>query len=149
MRVDVTFEPLTLAHIEAIDMAPARRALHRQLWRPEFISAFLPDKLAFAALVAGRVVGAGGVIAETPWCGHAWGLVGRDMPRGAWPAITRKVRATIEDAHRNGMHRIYARVHARSAAACLWIRRLGFEADGIERAWFPDRGDAILVSRVA
>lgn len=105
--------------------------------------------LAWSCLVDGALVGCAGVAIEMPWRGIGWCIVTRSVPMRAWPIITRRARDVLAAAHAAGLHRIACYVDVRFGRGLVWARKLGFEPDGIARAYQPDRGDAVIYSRVA
>lgn len=104
--------------------------------------------LSWSAYRDERLIGCGGIAPETAWRGIGWALVAPGVDRRAWSVITRRARDVLAAAHVAGMHRIACYVDIRFGHGMIWARKLGFEPDGIARAWQPDRTDAVIYSRV-
>lgn len=142
----VQFVPFKADHVATLrarhpdDIPDVPMALARSLEVPG---------LAWSCLVDGDMVGSAGVAPEVPWRGVGWCIVRRDVPMRAWPAITRRARDVLAAAHLSGLQRIACFVDVRFGRGLVWARKLGFEPDGIARGYQPDRGDAVIYSRVA
>lgn len=104
---------------------------------PEHLLAFQPGahseaearscvgRYSFSALHEGRVIGMAGIHCPWPTFGNAWALFG-GVPLKAWPAMTRKVAAVLDQAGRDGVLRIEMTVEASCPRAKRWAERLGF-----------------------
>lgn len=103
----------------------------------------LAGPYSWAAAWDGRPVVAAGLVRvpHLPGYAEAWAVV-HDVPRNAWPAITRFARAELARALADGLLLIECTVETARAEHLRWARRLGFEANGV-RPGFAGR-DCIL-----
>jgi hypothetical protein len=144
MRIEII--PYQPFHLPQVKLAGALAEIRDRTVR-EGRAELLKGPSAWTALVDHRVAGCAGVFAEpdAPWRGIGWALVGEDVPRRAWPEITRTARAVLDRA-------LFARIEINVARTFLggleWARRLGFEPEGIRTAWFEDGTDGIVFGRI-
>lgn len=95
------------------------------------------------------VLGCGGISRFWSGRGMCWALVGAEIPRGSWLAITRFVRSQLDLAQAPGG---YTRLEAHVAAAFWpghkWMELLDFEIEAPCEAWGPDLSDFIQYKRI-
>jgi RimJ/RimL family protein N-acetyltransferase len=97
----------------------------------------------------GQVIGAAGLILH--WHGRAsvWCMLNQGIPRRVWPAIHAAVRARIALAQTDlHLHRIEAEAAWGFLPGLRWLRLLGFEQEGLARAYGPDRRDFVRFAKV-
>lgn len=71
----------------------------------------------------------------------AWSFIG-ELPARLWPALTAETaRLIAELRERYGARRIEANTPVDFVGGHAWLRRLGFEFEGIARAFGPDGSD--------
>lgn len=102
----------------------------------------------WVAKVDGVVVGAAGVAPIWPGRGICWALIG-DVPRRAWPAITRHIEAELPKLEAMGFRRLEASVLDGHEAGHRWIKRLGFNSPHKAEAFGPDGASHWLYARLA
>lgn len=94
----------------------------------------------------GRVLGCGGVVLLWPGVGEAWSLSA--AADGAALVMTRAVAAGLAAAEADhGLHRVQASVRRDNGRGRRWLAVLGFEEEGIMRAYGPDGADFVRVAR--
>lgn len=138
--------------IEFVDYEPAHlRALRLQAPQAYFSTLFSEDYAAalaqhpaWAGIVDGQVVGCAGLVEQ--WTDRAlcWAL----FSEAAGPhflAITRFVQRVFALFH---YRRVEAYVDPNFAEAQRWVRILGFEREGLMRAFTPTGEDNLLFARV-
>ncbi len=103
---------------------------------------------AWTAEWRGRVVGCAGIAVQMGGRGECWCFIGRDMPRAAWVVIHRAVRSRLGQAPALGVHRLEATAAVGFPPARRWLEMLGFECEGVARAYAPDRSDCFRYARV-
>ena len=96
-----------------------------------------PEPSPSAAHPAPAPIGIGGVMPHWPGRAATW-LVTGDMPRRAWPAVTRKVRDVLDRAHALGYRRIECEVDAEFAGGIRWAFKLGFEIESYMPGYSPE-----------
>lgn len=129
-RSPVAFRPFRARDLRFLALRPELRRAAPMLADPEY-GAALEGPRSFSAFVRGaegdgwRLAGCGGLVEWWPGRAEAWALVG-DVPRRAWPAVTRFVAATLDAAAADGAVRVEAYADTPFAAAHGWLRALGF-----------------------
>lgn len=136
----VPFEP---AHLRTLVLQDA------QAWMAPMLQQDYGESLkrggpAFTAVDDGVVIGCAGVVRMWENRAHAWALLGRDSGRH-FVAIYRGIRRFL-DMH--DARRIEATVDARFDAGHRLMAMLGFEREGLMRAYLPDGRDVVLYGRV-
>lgn len=103
---------------------------------------------AWTGLHQGRVIGAAGIV--LPWPGRAvtWCLLGAAIPPLAWTGIHRAVRSRLAQLPALGVRRVEAETAAGWPPGERWMVMLGFEPEGVARAYGPDGRDFIRWSRI-
>jgi hypothetical protein len=125
-------------------LIPSRDALaaEQDAVRDEFMTgAAVPPGLAWTMTHRGMPVACAGF--APVWEGRfiAWSLIGPiDMRQ--WAALAREVRARIAQLRAGGLaRRIEASAPIAYAPAGVWLKALGFEFEGVARAYGPDGAD--------
>lgn len=103
-------------------------------------------KYTWSAIHAGHVVGMAGISVRWAGFGEAWAFFG-GVPMRAWPAITRKVAAVLDEAGRDGIRRIEMTVRCDQPKAYRWALRLGFKTFCARPLYGPDGADHIGLVR--
>ena len=102
----------------------------------------------FAQIVNGEVVAVGGVVILWSGVGEAWAVTS---------SLAEKYfvgfhRATIKNLGRiirkHRLHRLQATVHERHEKSLDWVKRLGFEREGVLQAYGPDGGNYFMYARL-
>lgn len=145
---EIVFIPYRPEHLAQLRLQSAQGMLQALLLDRGYAAALAVPGLAWTGLVDGAVVGCAGFLPQTPGRCVAWALIGQEVPRHAWLAITRQVVAGMVEVRRRGFWRIEAVVHARFAAGRRWVELMGFEFEGLMRAYDPERSDCLLYARV-
>jgi hypothetical protein len=145
----VPFEP---DHLLQMRLQPAQRALDGVIVKPAYAAMLRDHGVALTALDEDangvRVAACAGVLFQWQGRAIAWTLVG-DGRRDEWLAIVRRMSETIAAVHRTGTHRIEATADAGFAAGNRMLRMLGFQCEGVMRAYSPDRRDHNLYAKIA
>jgi hypothetical protein len=130
--------PFRADHLRALTLQPAQAA-----WRGridgETGDALEQGGLAWTLMRAGRVIGCGGVIDRGSGRGEAWALIAQDAGP-AMLAATRAVRRYFQTAP---FRRIEAATACRFAPGRRWAEMLGFQPEGVMRAFCEDGDDAM------
>lgn len=144
----ITFRPFGPADLERLALQEAQQDLREWLSAPGRGEELATGGPAWTGIIAGRVVGCAGIRPIWPGRATAWALIGR-IPPAEWVRVTAKVRAELRDAHAAGHRRIEATVSVGFEAGCRWVGALGFQFEGIARAYDPYGNDHYLYARVA
>jgi hypothetical protein len=145
---EIGFIPFAPVHLAYLRLQGAQAGLQELLCDPGYGAGLAVPGLAWTGVVAGQVAGCAGFLPQSPGRCIAWALIGRDVPRPAWLAITRQVLRGLAEVRRRGFWRVEAVVHVGFAPGCRWVEMLGFEIEGLMRAYDPARGDCLLYARV-
>jgi len=136
---------MTAEHVLAVQLQPA------QDFAAPLIDGDHAEALASAAGVAWTALDGGGVpiacagiIELHRQRGMAWALLSERALR-QFKLIHRVVRDVV---HAAPWRRIEMTVDVRHAAAAAWAERLGFEREGMMRAYAPDGRDCFLYAKV-
>lgn len=103
-----------------------------------------PDGPAWTAVVDGLPVACAGFVPV--WIGraYAWALLGADVGPHLL-AVTRAIRCRLAS---SGFRRVEMAVDCEFANGRQWARMLGFECEGLARAYLPNGRDAWIYARV-
>jgi hypothetical protein len=91
------------------------------------------------------IVGCGGIATEHPGCGTAWTLLNPMASGRRMLAVDRVARRVLASCP---TRRIQAHADLSFSPAMRWLKLLGFEFEGVLRAYSPDGRDMALFSRV-
>lgn len=138
--------PFRPRHLTGLRLPAAKAYLQRLLDRPDYCASLNVPGLTFSGVIEGRVAGAAGILPQHDSRALAWALL-EPLPRRAWPAITRRAREVLDEAHGRGYERIETLVHADDPAGMVWVRRLDFVLEAWHRRYLPDGADALLYVR--
>lgn len=135
----IRFHRLLPSHVEAFCLQDEQARFASLQASSEYREALAAGPVAWSCFHGDDVVGCGGIVPtwDAPHIGRAWALVGKNVPRAAWPAITAHTQETLATAlaqfaaietevdlcHRNG-HR--------------WAHILGFRLTGVRPYRNPD-----------
>jgi RimJ/RimL family protein N-acetyltransferase len=138
-------EPLTADHLSRIAVQPQQAAWRDSVARTGVEILTTSGNAGWAMVRAGQPVAAMGVIDMGGGRASAWGLLSHEIGAGGLVALHRAVRRFLAAAP-------YRRVEAVTAvdfrAAGRWVEMLGFNKEGVMRAYCFDGGDAELWARV-
>ncbi len=138
--------PFRPRHLTGLRLQAGVAYLQRLLDRPDYCASLNVPGLTFSGVIEGRVAGAAGILPQHDRRALAWALL-EPLPRRAWPAITRRAREVLDEAHGRGYERIEALVHADDPAGMVWIRGLDFVPEAWHRRYLPGGADALLYVR--
>lgn len=96
---------------------------------------------AWTGTLGERVIGCAGFAMLWPGRASAWCFLASRLPRAIWPALHRGVAARLAQVPALGVHRVECEVAHGFLAGHRWVRLLGFEHEGLMRAYGPDRRD--------
>jgi hypothetical protein len=103
---------------------------------------------AWTALLGGRAIGCGGFCVHVGGRAEAWCFMADGIPRAAWVALHRAVLARIPQLAALKVHRVEASTALGWPPGKRWLEMLGFESEGVLRAYGPDRRDFLRFARV-
>jgi len=138
-----------------IDLIPARPEMARSLdLQPEqialgqvvdetMLATAIANGIAMAAVKDGRILALGGIVKLWADRGTAWGLLSTDL-QASMPAIHKVVWRVIDT---SPLARVEAQVAVGHEAGQRWVRMLGFQHEGVARAFWQGR-DYDLFARV-
>ena len=79
---------------------------------------------------------------------EAWCFLSDGIPRRAWTALHRAVAARVPQLAALGVHRVEASTAVGWPPGRRWLELLGFDCEGVMRAYGPDRRDFLRFARV-
>lgn len=103
---------------------------------------------AWTGRLGGRVIGCAGVALLWPGRAHAWCWLACDIPITAWPAIHRAVMRRLAQLPALGIRRLEAEAAFDFRAGNRWLRMLGFQDEGLARAFSPCGRDFVRYARI-
>lgn len=103
-----------------------------------------PDGPAWTAVVDGLPVACAGFVPVWVGRAYAWALLGADVGPHLL-AVTRAIRCRLAC---SGFRRVEMAVDCEFANGRQWARMLGFECEGLARAYLPNGRDAWIYARV-
>lgn len=103
---------------------------------------------AWTMLLNGRVIGCAGLAMAWPGRAQAWCVLAPDIPKMAWLGIHRVVAARLAQTPALGLRRIEADALYGFPPAARWLEMLGFEREGLARAYGPGGEDFLRFARV-
>lgn len=139
----IEFVPYEPWHLMVIDLQPTQTAYYQRFVQPGYAES-LAKGVAWTGFINDRAVGCAGFAPQWEGRAVAWALFGRGIPKTVWPAIVRKVRAETQGIK----GRIEATVPFGFGAGCRLAKLLGFEIEGLMKAFGPDGSDHFLYARV-
>lgn len=141
----VQFIPFQPAHLAAI----VPHVTQGPVWMPpdDVLVTLAVPGIATSGVLNGRIIGSAGVLPIRPGLAQAWAVFG-DIPKPCWPAVVGRIRVALERAHLAGARRIEAQVRRGFGPGVRLARLLGFEVEGILRAWGPDGVDYLMYSKI-
>lgn len=135
--------PLKPEDIPQINLQPAQANARLLQENPEYCASLCNGK-AYAAVVGGQIVAAGGLVEMWEGRAHAWALVGVEAGRH-WVAIHR---ATLRAFDAHPFRRVETAVASSFRPGHRWAEMLGFVREGCMRAYAPGGDDCDLYARV-
>lgn len=138
-----------------IDLVPARPEMARefnlqpdqvalgQFADEQTLATAISNGIAMAAVEDGRVLAIGGIVEMWPDRGSAWGLLTPGLAR-VMPVLHRVVWRVVDN---SPLARIEAQVAVGHEAGQRWIHMLGFQHEGVMRAYWNGQ-DYDLFARV-
>lgn len=123
-----------------IDVQPAQRD---QVMHADDVAAAIDRGPAYAVAHEGRLLAIGGVAIVWPGRGHLWGLLAGGLGVSMTPIhrVVSRVLAEVD------VRRLEAHISCDHPEASRWIEMLGFEQEGVMRAFWKGR-DFALYARV-
>lgn len=125
------FRRMLPSDVYGLDLGDHQDLFRPLLERPAYAEDLARCPVAQACVLEGRILGLAGVAREpdAPHLGRGWALVGRDVPRDAWDAITAEVRRVLRAAL-DDFPAISAEVNALHRPSHAWAYWLGFRLTG-------------------
>lgn len=151
MRPPIQFVPVQRWHLDEIAATALSRDVRDRWLLPERREATfraIDPRVFESAFLDGRILGMAGVLPYWHGRGEATLVATQPIPLKAWPAITERARVLLDRAAELGTWRIEASVRADFLAGLRWAKRIGLEVNGLDRAYFPDGGDAVQYLRL-
>lgn len=137
-------EPFTPAHLDNLLLQPAQAYLRPHMSNPEYGRALMVEGKSFSFIEGDQVLGCAGVVPIWTGRAEAWAMFA--------PNLTRQFihihGATVRFFESCGIRRIEAHVDAGFGKAKKWVELLGFEYEGLLRAYTPDGRDCLRYARV-
>jgi hypothetical protein len=99
-------------------------------------------------LMNGKPIFAGGIVINWPGCGHAWMLPSihvKDHPVSVYKYTEMMIEKYMEE---NNLHRVQADVQANDKKANNFVVQLGFQFEGLMRAFWTDKSDYFRYARI-
>lgn len=135
----VPFEP---AHLDLLEVQDAQRGTF-PVGDPAYALSLIKAGPCWSVFVGGRVVACGGLCIQWEGRGVAWAIISEGAPLVAvtksvihvlgLPGIPRRVECFVDVSFQEGIR---------------WAEMLGFQREGLMRAFSPDGRDHVLFSRV-
>ena len=141
------FLPFKPYHLDAVRLQPGQQHLMATLRDPDYAACLAIPGFAYTGMIDDKIVGCAGVLPLSPHRAMGWALLSR-IPKCAWVRMTRQVLVALETAHQEGYRRIEATVLLSFAPAHRWVELMGFQFEGIMRAYAPDGSDHALYARI-
>lgn len=131
-------------HLKRIALQPSQIALQPELAKPEYGPALLAAGPCYSGVVGDVVIASAGFYPQ--WDGRAivWALVSGDAGRH----FVSLHRAVLRSFELHPFRRIETCVLKGFAEGCRWAEMLGFQREGLMRAYGPDGSDFHLYARV-
>jgi hypothetical protein len=138
-------EPFDPRHFARLAVQPHQADWKLKLAEGDWGSLCTPPHRAWSALADdGRTLACAGFVDLGGGKARAWSLLAGDAGR-AMAGVTRAVKDALEQA---GFRRVDIEVASGFEPARRWAAMLGFQQEGVMRAWFDDGSDAELWSRL-
>lgn len=102
----------------------------------------------WSGVIDGRVVGSAGFAVHFGGRAEAWCFLSDGIPMRAWVALHRAVASRVAQLSALGVHRVEASAAVGWLPGRRWLELLGFECEGVMRAYGPDRRDFFRFARV-
>lgn len=138
-------EPFRPAHFERLAVQPHQADWKLRLGERDWGVLGAPPHRAWSALADdGRTLACAGFVDLGGGKARAWSLLSGDAGR-AMAGVTRAVRRALDEAD---FRRVDIEVASGFEPARRWAAMLGFQQEGVMRAWFDDGSNAELWSRI-
>ena len=135
----------TPAHLRALVLQPSQ-VWFSDMCRDDGYAQMLADAgEAYTLLHDGRIIACMGVVELWAGRGMAWALLAGDIGR-AMISVHRIVRRFLWE--ECALRRVEAYVDAGFSAGHRWVEQLGFEREGMMRAFAQHGGDMVMWARV-
>jgi len=140
--------PFEIVHFDSMELGEeCRRGTSYEGFR-SLCAAYPKLGTAWTLIDGDLVIGAAGVIRFCPGVGEAWALNSVHVlryPKAFYRAVKEGLDESIE---RLKLHRVQAVVAANHPRAHRWIKALGFEFEGVMRAYGYNGDDYAIYGRV-
>lgn len=138
----ITFQP---EHLRRICLQPHQAILSSEIAKPEYGPALVEAGPCYSAVDGDNVLACAGFYPQ--WTGRAivWALLSETAGRH----FVRIHRAVLRSFELHPFRRIETAVAAGFPEGDRWATMLGFQREGLMRAYLPDGGDAHLYARVS
>ena len=104
---------------------------------------------AIAIREDGWCIGAYGLIVLWPGVARAWGMFSTQLLKNHGSVLALHIVKDLRRAEKVGVRRIEATTATNHMEARAFLRWLGFQAEGLMRAYSPDGADAYLFAKVS
>lgn len=136
-------EPFKPEHLKRLLLQPKQETIRPFFENPEY-GKLLANDLAYTAFDGSRVLCCAGLIPLWEGRAEAWALMGDDLKRD-FLKIHHAVRLFL---NASNIRRIEAMVDAQFESAKAWVEMLGFQNEGLMRAYTPDGRDCIRYAKM-
>jgi hypothetical protein len=136
--------PMLPEHPKFLALQEAQEFAALWIAKDEYCDGLAKAGPAYSAIADGVVVGCGGVVTKHDSVGVAWAL----FSSMAGPHMMRITRETRRFFDALDYRRIETAVERSHGIGHRWANALGFQQEGIMRAYLPDGRDAVLYSIV-
>lgn len=137
--------PWTKGDTDRIVLQPAQWYLRAMVDAETDFSGMADQGLAWTAESDGRILGIAGMLPQWENRAIAWALLADNLDN-QFLKIHTAVKRFIDV---SGFRRIEATVDMGFPQGIRWMKMLGFEQEGIMRAYRPDGADMILFARIS
>jgi hypothetical protein len=138
----VKFQP---EHLTSLALQEGQAYMQSYLSEPGYANFLLSAGPALTVMAAGKVIAIAGIAEVWAGRGAAWLLMADGAGRRHMVALHRAVRAYLDGC---GVRRVECYVDRDFLAGHRWARMLGFEREGLMRAFGAHGGDMVMYARV-
>lgn len=135
---------LQAAHILDVQLQPAQDFATPFVTQQQAIDIAASKGIGWSAEVDGQIIACAGIVHIHDERGVAWAMLSADALRHI-KTLHRVIGRVVANAP---WRRIEMTVEASHDAGCRWAERLGFQREGLMRAYTPDGRDCFLYARV-
>lgn len=137
-------EVATVDHFARLELQPTQTEYKRIVADADYVRALVDAGCTAIIGNGGRVLGLGGLIDQGGGRAHAWCLLSNRIG----VAFVTMHRAALRVIESSPYRRIEMVTLEGFCPAQRWAQQLGFEPEGLMRAWFPNGAAGMLWSKV-